>query len=47
MSDYVLYVNDERTVLVRIWRSGEAEVALRDSTNHVWGPPIRLTEEKT
>lgn len=42
----VLYVNEERTVLVRIWASGTAEVARRDEPWHTWGPPVYLTEER-
>jgi hypothetical protein len=40
-----LWVNAERTILVRFWGSGEGkEVALRDSSDHVWGPPIPIKE---
>lgn len=42
---YRLYVNDTSTVLVRVWQSGLTEVCLRDDRNHIWGPPIRVTEE--
>src|SRR5262245_57968705 len=42
---YVLYVNEARTVLVRVWSNGEAEVALRDDPDAIWGPPVPLTEE--
>jgi hypothetical protein len=42
---YRLFVNDERTVLVRIWDEG-AEIATRESPEHTWGPPVYLTEEK-
>lgn len=40
-----LYVNEERTVLVRVWSSGTVEVATRDDPSHTWGPPVYLTEE--
>jgi hypothetical protein len=43
---YRLFVNDERTLLVRVWDEG-AEVATRESPAHTWGPPTYLTEEKT
>lgn len=43
---YTLWVNDARTVLVRIWSNGTIEVALRDHPSHTWGPPITLMEEK-
>lgn len=46
---YRLWVNDERTLLVRLWEdggAGHAEVATRESPLHTWGPPVYLTEEK-
>jgi len=43
---YQLFVNEARTVLVRIWSNGVIEVALRDHPSDTWGPPITLTEEK-
>ena len=46
MSDHKLYVNEERTVLVRVWDSGTVEVARRDDPSHTWGPPVYLKEEK-
>jgi hypothetical protein len=42
-----LWVNAERTVLVRLWASGKVEVATRETPAHTWGPPIYLDEEKT
>jgi hypothetical protein len=44
--DYDLWVNEARTVLVRLWGNGEMEVALRDDPSHIWGPPIRVAPEK-
>lgn len=41
-----LFVNEERTVFVRMWASGVVEVARRDDPSHTWGPPIRLAEER-
>ena len=41
-----LFVNAERTVLVRLWANGRVEVARRDSPDHTWGPPVYLEEEK-
>ncbi len=41
-----LWVNSERTVLVRLWHTGQVEVATRDATWETWGPPVYLTEEK-
>lgn len=45
-TSYRLWVNDARTILIRLWDSGAIEVAFRDSPEHTWGPPITLTEEK-
>lgn len=44
---YRLWVNDERTVLVRVWDDGTVEASLRmgETQAHPWGPPIALTEE--
>lgn len=44
MSGYRIFLNEERTVLVTIWRTGEITVALRDDASGIWGPPIRLKE---
>lgn len=41
-----LFVNEERTVLVRIWANGMVEVARREAPDHVWGPPVYLIEER-
>lgn len=38
--EYRLWVNPDRTVLVRLWKSGVAEVANRETPEHTWGPPI-------
>lgn len=40
-----LYVSADRCTLVRIWASGTAVVALRDSPDHIWSPPVYLTKE--
>jgi hypothetical protein len=40
-----IWVNEERTVLVRLWAGGTMEVARRDDPSHTWGPPVYLTEE--
>lgn len=45
---YRLWVNDERTLLVRLWEDGgqgHVEVATREAPDHTWGPPTYLTEE--
>jgi len=41
-----LWVNDEGTVLVRLWASGTVEVATRDEPGDIWGPPVYLKEER-
>ena len=44
---YRLWINYERTVLVRLWAtSGSVEVATREAPDHTWGPPVYLTEEQ-
>lgn len=51
IANYRLWVNAERTVLVRLWQSGVVgqpgvvEVCRRESPDHVWGPPVTLHEE--
>ena len=45
-SSYRLWVSEERTVLVRMWADGKVEVATRETSDHTWGPPVWLTEEK-
>jgi hypothetical protein len=44
--DYRLWVNDERTVMVRIWTNGIVEVATREHLSHTWGPPVIVKEER-
>lgn len=43
---YRIWVNRERTVMVRLWENGTAEVATRPTPSHTWGPPTYLDEEK-
>lgn len=43
---YRLWVNAERTVLVRLWPSGVVEVATRKTPDHTWGPPIVCRKER-
>jgi hypothetical protein len=40
-----LYVNQLRTVLVRIYDTGRVEVLLRDEPDAIWSPPIHMIEE--
>jgi hypothetical protein len=46
VSGYRLWVNADRTVLVRMWDSGVVEIATREHASHTWGPPVALLEEK-
>ena len=43
---YRLFVNDERTILVRVWESGGVEVCTREDSDGIWSPPICMEEEK-
>lgn len=51
---YKLFVNEDRTVMVRIWDAWSAlertrpavEVAVRDHQDGIWGPPIICELEK-
>jgi hypothetical protein len=44
---YRLWVNEARTVLVRIWEtSGMVEVCLRDDPEDVWRAPIKVVEQR-
>jgi len=40
-----LYVNQTRTVLVRVYDNDRVEVLLRDHPDAVWSPPIHMIEE--
>lgn len=42
--EYRLWVNPERTILFRLWNSGSAELAVRPTSDHTWGPPVTLDE---
>lgn len=43
--NYRLWVNEERTILVRMWENGEVEVATRESADAIWSPPVDMREE--
>lgn len=43
---YRLWINEERTLFVRLWESGVMEVATRDHPGETWGPPIKCDEEQ-
>jgi hypothetical protein len=45
MSGYELWVNAERTVLVRRWANGRVEVCTRPDPDAIWSPPIRCEPE--
>jgi hypothetical protein len=42
MSDYLLWVNAERTVLVRWWLDNSMEVCTRPEPDAIWGPPVKV-----
>jgi hypothetical protein len=42
---YRLWINKDRTVLVRLWTSGRMEVATRDEPWDTWRAPVKLKEE--
>lgn len=44
-SQPTVWVNVERTVLVRQYSGGRLEVATRPHTDAVWGPPVPVTLE--
>jgi hypothetical protein len=44
---YLLWVNEERTVLVRWWQDNRMEVATRPDPDAIWGPPVELKMEAT
>lgn len=41
-----MWLNPERTVMVRFWASGKVEVATRETPGDAWGPPVVLVEEE-
>lgn len=43
---YRLWVSTDRCILVRMYPSNVVEIALRDDPSDIWGPPLRLAEEK-
>jgi hypothetical protein len=43
--NYRLWVNAEKTVLVRMWKNGVVEVSTRKHESDSWGPPIVVWEE--
>lgn len=42
-----LWVNEDRTVLVREFEDGTMEVATRPEAGAIWGPPTIVTPEVT
>lgn len=42
----IQWVNKERTLLVRMWDNGTVEVAMRETPDHTWSPPITVELEK-
>jgi hypothetical protein len=42
---YLLWVNEDRTVLVRWWSDNSMEVCTRPESDAIWGPPQTLEME--
>jgi hypothetical protein len=42
---YLLWVNEDRTVLVRWWPDNTVEVCTRSESDAIWGPPQKLEME--
>jgi hypothetical protein len=42
--DYRLFVNDQRTILVRLWPDGTCEHMDRLAHGTTWQPPVTLSE---
>lgn len=40
-----LWINEDRTVLVREYDDGTMEVATRPEVDAIWGPPIVVRDE--
>lgn len=41
-----VYVNTDRTVMVRDWGNGMLDVATRANTAEVWGQPVPVNKEQ-
>jgi hypothetical protein len=44
---YRLYLNPQRTILLRIWDTGRLEIAQRPDPDHTWGPPVELYQQRS
>ncbi len=44
--DYRLWVSNDRCGRMEIWGNGDIIVAFREHASRVWGPPMRVHEEK-
>lgn len=42
---YRLWINEDKTILMRLWDSGKVEAATRSDSSAIWGPPVALVEE--
>jgi hypothetical protein len=38
------FINEDRTVAVQFWNTGEVTVMTRETPMGVWSPPIKLVE---
>lgn len=41
-----IMVNEDRTVLVTVYEDGTMTVATRPHESGIWGPPVRVEEER-
>lgn len=41
-----VWLSNDRLVLVTLFEDGTMTVAMRPSPDAIWGPPIRLVEER-
>jgi hypothetical protein len=46
VAGYRLWVNDDRTVAIRVWPNGRAEMAKRKIPQLPWRPWVVLREEE-
>jgi hypothetical protein len=42
---YRIYINEDRTILVRVWADRTMTISMRESKKHIWGPEIPLFAE--
>lgn len=45
MTNYKLYVSEDRCTMVRFWTTGQVEVCTREFEGAIWGPPTVVEVE--